>query len=349
MRVLAVANWDPAVTRIAWAEQRLEALRRHGLEVELVAEPCIGQPRNYLALWRAIDERLASGQYDLIAPLYGSALGLLCALQRRVPCALSFAGSDLNGSEERSLSVPVSQLAAALAAGVSVRTEAMRRALWWPATRHAARVIGSGVDVQRFRPIDRALARRRRGLPLDGPRVVLVTGSGERPGKRVDLARRAISQLPGVTLEVVARVPFEEMPLVYPSADALLLTSAKEGSPNCVKEALACAVPVISVDAGDVREVVAGLTNCAITDARPELLAAALWRAIADGRGCPEGPDRMAAHHSLEAMAGAFARFYRSIATTNSASRSVGSSSTWEGVAEETYSGTSSPSSSRTP
>src|SRR5512135_2009944 len=101
MRVLAVANWDPDRKAIPWADQRLAALRRHGVEVDVLAHPCAADPRDYLRLRRALDERLRARRYDLIAPLYGSVLGLVCAMQRRVPCALSFAGSDLNGSPDR--------------------------------------------------------------------------------------------------------------------------------------------------------------------------------------------------------------------------------------------------------
>src|SRR5262245_59933848 len=144
MRILAVANWDQDQKKVPWAEQRLASLRRAGVEVEILAEPCAPNLRAYLRLRRHIDERLRSRHYDLVAPLYGSVLGLVSALQRRVPCAVSFAGSDLNGSPTRPLSGPVLQLAAALATGVSVRSRAMRRSLWWPASRHAAWVIPSG-------------------------------------------------------------------------------------------------------------------------------------------------------------------------------------------------------------
>lgn len=313
MRVLAVANWDPTAKRIPWAEQRLDSLRRAGVEVDLLARACGADPLAYLGLWRAVDEQARARRYDLIAPLYGSVLGLVCALQRRAPCALSFAGSDLNGSPARRLSVPVSQLAAALSTGVSVRSQAMRRALWWPGLRRSAWVIPSGVDTARFVPLDRAEARRRRGLPTDGTRVVVVTGHGERAEKRLDLARAAVTRLPCVVLEVVSTLPFEEMPLVYPSADLLLLTSMSEGSPNCVKEALACAVAVVSVDVGDVREVIEGLTNCAVVPADAAALARTAAAALTDGRGCPEGPARMAARYSLDAMTESFVRFYRSV------------------------------------
>jgi hypothetical protein len=318
MKILAVANWDETANPTPWARQRIDALRAAGASVELLAVDCLTDRRGFLRLWRTLDERLRSGEFDVVAPLYGSLLGLLCTAQRRVPCALSFAGSDLNGSagsRGRSLfSIATSQAASLLARGVSVRNHKMQRALWWPPLRETAWVIGSGVDVQRFVPRPRSEARRRLGLPVEGKRVAFVAQEiAQRPGKRLDLARAAVARLPGVTLDVLERVPFAQMPDAYAARDALLFTSSLEGSPNCVKEALACAVPVISVDVGDVAQVTAGLTNCATVAPEAAALAAALGAALADGRGCPEGPARMRADHSLSAMANRFISFYQQV------------------------------------
>jgi teichuronic acid biosynthesis glycosyltransferase TuaC len=314
MRLLVVANWDWEGAPTPWATQRIARLRDAGVDVEVLAEPCVGTPSGYLRLWRGLDRRLRSGRYDLVAPLYGSVLGLLCAAQRRVPCVVSFAGSDLN---LHGLRPAASQLAAMLADGLTVRTEKMRARLWWPPARRRARVIPSGVDTAHFRPLPRQEARRRRGLPVDGVRVLLViNGGADRDGKRPELAAAAVARLPGATLEVAAQVPFAEMPLVYASADALVLTSRNEGSPNCVKEALACAVPVVSVDVGDVREVTAGLRNCAVVAPDAAAISRALVWAIADGAGCPDGPARMAERHSLDAMVRRFADAYAQALTS---------------------------------
>jgi len=61
------------------------------------------------------------------------------------------------------------------------------------------------------------------------------------------------------------------------ACDALLLTSVHEGSPNVVKEALACELPVVSVNVGDVRTRIEGIDGCVVVDsASPDALAAAL-------------------------------------------------------------------------
>lgn len=319
MRILAVANWDFEQLPTPWAAQRLDALRRLGFAIDVLGEDCVSDRRGYLRLWRALNKRLATGKYDLVAPLYGSFLGLLCAAQRRVPCALSFAGSDLNGRTEpgrlslRSLCVPASQLAAFLAAGVSVPNAQMRAALWWPTARRAARVIPDGVDTRRFHPRPLSEARLRRGLPPGGARVAFVAlgDATERPYKRLELARAAVARLPGVALDVLSQVPFAEMPFAYAACNALLLTSLDEGSPNCMKEALACGVPVVAVDAGDARELLFGLSGCEIVPADPDALSAALARVLACKSGCPDGPQRIEARYSLDACADAFADFHR--------------------------------------
>ncbi len=325
MRVLVVANWDMVRVPTAWVERRIAALRALGLEVDVLMEECVADRLGFFRLAWRLHQQLRRERYDLVAPLYGSLVGLLCSLQRQTSCALSFAGSDLNGLRHATgkrilrtqLSRLASQFAAVWAAGVSVRTRAMRDSLWWPFARRRAWVIGSGVDLGSFRPQDRSEARRRRGLPVDGRRVAFVASDAtERPWKRLDLAKEVVARLPGVALDVLSRVPAAEMPTAYAAADALLVTSLEEGSPNCVKEALACGIPVISVDVGDVREVIGTLTNCAVVSAAPEALAKALVTAIADGRGCPEGPARMAAHYSLSAMASRFLEFYAQTLTS---------------------------------
>jgi glycosyltransferase involved in cell wall biosynthesis len=80
---------------------------------------------------------------------------------------------------------------------------------------------------------------------------------------------------------VADHVAPDEMPLWMNAADVLLLTSVSEGSPNVVKEAMACNLPVVSVDVGDVKEVIAGTRHCHVCSAEPRELKRGIVDVIA--------------------------------------------------------------------
>ena len=80
--------------------------------------------------------------------------------------------------------------------------------------------------------------------------------------------------------------------LMY-NCDALLMTSKTEGSPQVIKEAMACGCPIVSVDVGDVAERMNGVEGCYVVHTRePKDIAEALQQAITfEGR--TNGRDRI--------------------------------------------------------
>jgi len=147
-------------------------------------------------------------------------------------------------------------------------------------------VVPSGIDLELFRPLPQGPARARLGLP-EGERLVLFVGDPADPRKRGDLAQNAVSRLAAslrARLVIAWRVPHAQMPEYMAACDALVFTSLQEGSPNAVKEALACDLPVVSVPVGDVAERLQGIAGCELcADDRPETIAAALTRVLARG------------------------------------------------------------------
>jgi len=87
-----------------------------------------------------------------------------------------------------------------------------------------------------------------------------------------------------VELLIVYHKPPEQMPAFYSASDVLLLTSDWEGSPNVVKEALACDLPVVSVPVGDVEERIRGLPACSICPRDASALAVAVDAALRQQR-----------------------------------------------------------------
>ncbi len=127
-------------------------------------------------------------------------------------------------------------------------------------------VIPNGVDFNNFRPIDKNEALIHTGFSKEKINILFVATDIESENKNYPLAKKAVDSLgENYTLHTISDVKFTELPYYYNAADMLLLTSFSEGSPNVVKEALACNCPVVSTDVGDVKEITKNIESCIIT------------------------------------------------------------------------------------
>jgi hypothetical protein len=148
-------------------------------------------------------------------------------------------------------------------------------------------VLPNGVDVELFSAMDRNIARGELGWGLN-ERVALFAADPRVPGKRYTLAEAAVEhareKVPGLRLQVARGVSPDRMPLFMNAADCLLLTSSSEGSPNVVKEALMCNLPVVSTDVGDVAELLAGVLPSYICEASETALCEALVDCLTEPR-----------------------------------------------------------------
>jgi len=126
-------------------------------------------------------------------------------------------------------------------------------------------------------------ARQKLGLPLS-KRLVLFVGNPDDPRKRFGLSQKAVAQLdPTLNAELILawNVGHSDIPVFMNACDVLVFTSMHEGSPNVVKEALACNLPVVSVIVGDVPDRLNGVDGCVVcADDQPATIAAALTQVL---------------------------------------------------------------------
>ncbi|MEO8089573.1 MAG: glycosyltransferase [Gemmatimonadales bacterium] len=279
-------DWGgPAV----FVARQAEFLRRAGVEVDLF--PFRGSRRlgNYAAAWREVHRRLRHGSYDLVHAQFGQSG--LTALPKRVPLVVTFRGDDLEGIiGEKGRFIPagwllrmVSRTVARQADAAIVVSAHMKQHL--PASVDA-QVLPSGLDLDLFRPEPQEQARTRLGLPLEG-RLVAFVGNPDLARKRHSLAQEAVaivSRSMPTQLLVGWGKPHHEIVALLNACDAMVFTSMQEGSPNAVKEALACNLPVVSVAVGDVPLRLEGVAGCELClDDRAETIAAALERVLRRG------------------------------------------------------------------
>jgi len=134
-------------------------------------------------------------------------------------------------------------------------------------------VIPNGVNIEQFTLTDKEDARELCGFEA-GKKYVIWCSNPSRGEKRFDWAQKAVELLRDnrVVLYPVFDKPHDEVVKYMCAADVLLLTSVMEGSPNVIKEAMACNCPIVSTDVGDVRWVTEGVAGtyvapCGDTDA----------------------------------------------------------------------------------
>ncbi|WP_336003477.1 glycosyltransferase [Halorientalis halophila] len=217
------------------------------------------------------------GDYDLIHANYGLTAPP-AIVQPRLPVVLSLWGSDLLGEYGW-----VTRRLVPHADAVIVMSERMAAEL-----DRDCYVIPHGIDLETFAPQSQTAARA--ALDWSGSdRHVLFPYPPKRDVKDFPRAERVVEgareRLDGsITLHTISDVPHDEMPTYMNAADALLLTSRREGSPNTVKEAMACNTPIVATAVGDVPERLDGVTPSAVGRTDAELVEGLVEVLRADGR-----------------------------------------------------------------
>ncbi len=132
-------------------------------------------------------------------------------------------------------------------------------------------VIPNGVNLIFFNIVSKNKAINNTDLKEDKINIIFVAESVHRKVKNYELAKRAVSLLPNnFELHSVSNKTQNQLVNYYNAADVLLLTSNSEGSPNVVKEAMACNCPIVSTDVGDVKKVINNTNYCYISDPIPK-------------------------------------------------------------------------------
>lgn len=265
LRVLAVTPLPSSKSSMIHVTRQVASLEAAGVTCHAFRVVSRTSPSVILREWRRLRREIRAFQPQIVHAHYGTVTAFLAIVSTNLPVIITYRGSDLNPNRGRGwlrevVGVLLSQIAALRAARIICVSNQLKDKLWW--RRNRVSIIPTGVDMTLFYPCDLQEARRELGW---GPteRVVLFN-AGDPLCKRLDLAQAAVqfaeSLCGKIRFAVLGgNVPPNLIPLMMSAADCLLLTSDWEGSPNVVKEALACNLPVVSVDVGDVRERLEGV------------------------------------------------------------------------------------------
>lgn len=229
----------------------------------------------YLSCLKKLKQQLQDHSYQAVHAHVAMA-GMLANLQRKVPVITTFHGSDINE--------PTLRVIAALVERLSYRTIYVSpimtaKAIFGQLDKRD--IIPCGVDFSLFRPMPKSECRAQLGLSPN-KRYVLFSSSFDNPVKNYPLAKAAVERLQDDSVELLELKNYnrQEVAMLFSAVDVALMTSHSEGSPQFVKEALACNCPIVLTDVGDVRLLLSNIAGCYITSFEPAAVADALRRAL---------------------------------------------------------------------
>ncbi len=320
LRVLQVSNhWEMKrkfVFSGIFVDRQIDSLKKAGIEISIFDLGTSHSPFKVIKKWLELRRKVKQVKPDIIHAQYGSIVGFLSVMAGR-PTVVSYCGHDLlTGSSISAfrmyLGFLFSNLAALGAVGLICKSEQLRQALWW--RRNQAVVIPNGVDLELFSTGCQEQAREELGWKSH-QRVVLINVGSNPIRKGLDLAKQAIqvtqSRVPEAELYEISNVHPHQMVLYYRAADALVCTSKHEGSPNVVKEALACNLPIVSIPVGDVPLRLAGVEPSAVVETNPVAIGDALSEILLS-RKRSNGRDHVCAL-SLDKVAQKIMQVYREV------------------------------------
>ncbi|MBD3316395.1 MAG: glycosyltransferase [Chitinivibrionales bacterium] len=179
------------------------------------------------------------------------------------PLVVSLMGSDVNNAG-LFVRVVLRLASRRLWAATIVKSAAIAKSISTPVS-----VIPNGVNLDIVREIDRGVALTHTGWQKEAYNI-LFGADPARKEKNFDLARKSVAlastKRRNIALHCLMGVDRKDVKMYYSAADVLLLTSLAEGSPNVVKEAMACNCPIIATDVGDVRKVIGDTSFCYIVN-----------------------------------------------------------------------------------
>ena len=291
LKILSVEPGSEKSNNMIFARRQNDALSKRGITCKSIAVAHAKNLSDFISHLLLIRRELKEFQPFIIHAQYGSYTAFLCSLfSFDRSFVVTFRGSDLNLKANISntnflrgvMGYFLSQISAVFACRIVCVSEGLKKRIWFGKSK--TKVITDGVDLDSFLPRSLSEARSKLGI-TENARVLLFNAGYNPKIKRQDLSDQVAhildQRIEGFRYIVMeGQVSSDEVPFYLQASDCLLVTSDSEGSPCIVKEALACGLPIVSVDVGDVAQMIKGVSQCWLVERGVAALAECVEEAI---------------------------------------------------------------------
>jgi len=280
IKVLAIIHGEDVFIR-----KLIESLEKEFIDIERFYLISRTNPIKILRDFLRLRKKINKFKPNIIHAHYGTMTSFFAAYTSFIPLVITFHGSDLNktpldGFFRDIIGRFLSQISALRAKSIICVSKKLKESLWW--FKDKVEIIPTGIDVSLFKPMDKYECRKK--LSLDFNKKYILFCSSKRKIKRLDIAMEVVNKLNNNNLynllELDGFIDNNLLPVYMNAADCLLVCSDNEGSPTIMKEAMACNLPIVSNDVGDIAERLKNVNNSIISVRTPEDLSRAVLEII---------------------------------------------------------------------
>ncbi len=233
----------------------------------------------YLKNLYPLRKKIKHGKYDLLHAHFGLS-GFLSILQCKLPVVISF----LTGEQLFWYTNILSSISILFSKKNIFVSESTYNDIFIKRPTKKI-VIPLGVQLDIFKPIDRAFAKKKMNISESKINILFASDfTKEKFYKNPKLAFNAVSKMENVNLIELRNYNRSQVNFLLNAVDLLLLTSKVEGSPMIIREAMACNCPIVATDVGDIKEVIHETEGCFITSFNSEDVIEKIQMAIKFGK-----------------------------------------------------------------
>jgi len=228
-------------------------------------------PLGYFSNIQRLRKELRDKDYDLIHAHFTLSAWVAVLSFPKIPIVLSLMGTDAYGRVEKvskskfrfSYLTLLTYLIQPFTRKIISKSPNIEKVVW---QKRKSYLLPNGVDLEKFFPHETGFREKLNFDPLE--KYVLFLGNTQDPRKNFRMLEQAKTELKKSGINIISPYPIDHASVFeyLNSVDVLVMCSIQEGSPNVVKEGMACNCKGVFTDVGDVSYLIENTSGYLVCD-----------------------------------------------------------------------------------